>query len=192
MDQVQTLAPLCRICPPGSFLDEETPLPGGGEPLLLAACSVWQFPDYENGDTFVNQLVRRGVLAHDPVVHAVLQGQPQAMAPRTLRHRFVRATGLTHSHIRQVERARRAAALLRQGRSIADTVYEAGYFDQPHLTRSLKQWVGQTPAKLTLDSAVLYKTAPFAQGMMPMFCTNALRQGARTMGKVICWVHHVA
>jgi hypothetical protein len=24
----------------------------------------------------------------------------------------------------------------------------AGYYDQPHLTRSLKQWVGHTPAQI--------------------------------------------
>src|SRR3712207_8595796 len=52
-----------------------------------------------------------------------------------------RSTGLSHSHIRQVERAQRAAALLQQGVSIPDTVFELGYFDQPHLTRSLKHWV---------------------------------------------------
>jgi AraC-like DNA-binding protein len=47
-----------------------------------------------------------------------------------------------------VERAKRAAALLRQGWSILDTVHAAGYFDQPHLTRSLKHWIGYTPAQL--------------------------------------------
>jgi methylphosphotriester-DNA--protein-cysteine methyltransferase len=65
-----------------------------------------------------------------------------------VRHRFLQATGLTQSHIRQVERAQRAATLLRQGVSILDTVYETGYFDQPHLTRSLKQFVGYTPAQM--------------------------------------------
>jgi methylphosphotriester-DNA--protein-cysteine methyltransferase len=65
-----------------------------------------------------------------------------------VRHRFLQATGLTQGHIRQVERAKRAAELLRQGSSISDTVYEAGYFDQPHLTRSLKRWIGSTPAQL--------------------------------------------
>jgi len=34
--------------------------------------------------------------------------------------------------------------LLQQGASIPDTVYQAGYFDQPHLTRALKRFVGQT------------------------------------------------
>jgi AraC-like DNA-binding protein len=37
---------------------------------------------------------------------------------------------------------------LKQGISILDAVTLAGYADQPHLTRSLKRLVGQTPAQL--------------------------------------------
>ncbi|WP_343422951.1 AraC family transcriptional regulator [Candidatus Flexifilum breve] len=38
--------------------------------------------------------------------------------------------------------------LLQRGRSILDVVAQAGYADQPHLTRSLKYYVGHTPAQL--------------------------------------------
>jgi methylphosphotriester-DNA--protein-cysteine methyltransferase len=65
-----------------------------------------------------------------------------------VRHRFLQATGQTQSHIRQYERAIKAASLLRHGVSILDTVFEAGYFDQPHLTRSLKHFLGFTPAQI--------------------------------------------
>src|SRR5262249_38602913 len=41
-----------------------------------------------------------------------------------------------------------ATNMLRQGGSILDTVHEAGYFDQAHLTRSLKYLIGQTPAEI--------------------------------------------
>jgi methylphosphotriester-DNA--protein-cysteine methyltransferase len=47
-----------------------------------------------------------------------------------------------------MKRAHHAQDLLEQGVSILDTVDEAGYFDQPHLTRSLKQFIGYTPAQL--------------------------------------------
>jgi methylphosphotriester-DNA--protein-cysteine methyltransferase len=47
-----------------------------------------------------------------------------------------------------MQRAQHAQALLQQGVSILDTVDEAGYFDQPHLTRSLKQFIGYTPAQI--------------------------------------------
>lgn len=48
----------------------------------------------------------------------------------------------------EIERTRYAMTLLQQGASILDTVYQAGYFDQPHLTRALKRFVGQTPAQI--------------------------------------------
>jgi hypothetical protein len=46
-------------------------------------------------------------------------------------------------------------------------MYAAGYFDQPHLTRSLKHFIGQTPAHMIRQSqseqlSFLYKTQPFA------------------------------
>ncbi len=134
--------------PTRSNLDTETILPTAAGQSFWLKGAAWQFPDYENVDTFVDRLVRDEILVFDPLVNAVLEGQPQEIAPRTVRHRFLRATGLTQSNIYQIERAQRAATLLRQGVSILDTVYEAGYFDQPHLTRSLKQWVGYTPAEL--------------------------------------------
>lgn len=70
------------------------------------------------------------------------------MSFSTVRRRFLRATGLRPGTVRQIERARKAELLLKQGQSILDTVYEAGYFDQPHLTRSLKHFLGQTPAQI--------------------------------------------
>jgi len=69
-----------------------------------------------------------------------------------VRHRFLRATGLTRGRIRQIERAQSAAALLQRGRPISDAVYEVGYYDQPHLTQSLKQWVGHPPAQILQTS----------------------------------------
>ncbi|MEP7285584.1 MAG: helix-turn-helix domain-containing protein [Chloroflexota bacterium] len=108
----------------------------------------WQIPDYDNADTFVYRLIRQGLLVHDPIVEAVLQGQPQALSIRSVRRRFLQATGLTHGPIFQIARAQQAVALLAQGVSILDTVDQAGYFDQPHLTRSLKHFMGETPAQI--------------------------------------------
>lgn len=137
-----------RQMPPMNFLDTETILPGAGRQSFWLNGSTWQLPGFENTETFINRLVRADILAHDPVVNAVLQGHPPEISSRTVRHRFMQFTGLSHSQIYQIERAQRAAALLQQGLSILDAVYELGYYDQPHLTRSLKRWVGQTPAQI--------------------------------------------
>ncbi len=138
--------------PPKAFLNQETILPGAASRSFWLKGSAWQFPNYENVDTFVNRLVRNDLLVRDPVVNAALQDQPQEMAPRTLRHRFLQSTGLTQTHIRQVARAQQAARLLQQGISISDATYELGYFDQPHLNRSLKQFLGHTPTQIAQSS----------------------------------------
>ena len=110
--------------------------------------AAWEIPTFDNADTFVQRLVREGLLVDDPVVSAVLQGQPQAYSPRALQYRFVRATGLPHKVIEQIERARRAASLLESGMSILDSAHETGYYDQSHLTNSLRRFLGQTPAQI--------------------------------------------
>jgi methylphosphotriester-DNA--protein-cysteine methyltransferase len=95
--------------------------------------------------------------------HCTEQGE--VLSLRSAQRHFLRATGLTHSTVRQIERARHATNLLKQGVSILDTVYEAGYFDQAHLTRSLKYRIGQTPAEIVRGKqqlSFLYKT-----GLLP-------------------------
>jgi AraC-like DNA-binding protein len=128
--------------------------------------SAWQIFDYENVETFVDRLVRDGLLLFDPVIGAVLKRRPVGISLRTVQRRFLQATGLTQGIVFQIERARQATALLKQGISILDVVDEAGYFDQPHLTRSLKHLVGQTPAQIISKNrrvplSFLYKTLPF-------------------------------
>lgn len=134
---------------PREFLDCETILPEARGQSFWLNSQTWQVPDYENVETFIDRLVRGDALARDPVVDAVLHDCLPAdeLASRTVRHRFLRATGLTQTHIYQARRAAQAAALLRNGMSILDTVHELGYFDQPHLTRSLKRFIGKTPAQ---------------------------------------------
>ena len=157
------------------FLDSETALPGAASRSFWLNGSAWQFPDYDNAEAFIDRLVHENVLVRDPVVDAALQGRRQDISPRTLRHRFLQATGLSQNHIRQFERAQQAAALLQQGVSILDTVYEAGYFDQPHLTRSLKQFIGHTPAELVrLSQAACHSIQD--SHPLPEYNTNVLAE----------------
>ena len=117
--------------------------------------SAWEYPTFENAETFVKRLVHAGLIAMDPAVTTALRGQPQEPNIRTTQRHFLRATGLTHSTIRQIERARHATNLLKQGVSILDAVYEAGYYDQAHLTRSLRHFIGQTPGQIIRAEAQL-------------------------------------
>jgi AraC-like DNA-binding protein len=160
--QVGTVMP---HLPASHLVDAAVNLPDAGSRSFWLHRSAWQFPDFEDADTFVERLVRDGLLIREPVVQAALYDQLKDLSLRTAQRHFLRTTGLTHSTVRQIERARYATTLLRQGLSILDVVYEAGYYDQPHLTRSLKHYMGQTPAQIMDPSrsqqlSFLYKTAP--------------------------------
>ena len=151
--------------PASSLVDEDVNLPDASSKSFWLNGSAWQFPTYENADTFLNRLVRNGLLARNPVIETALRGQLTDLSIRTARRHFQRTTGLSQSTIRQIERARYATVLLREGRSILDVVYEAGYYDQPQLTRSLKYYIGQTPTQIMQKNgpeqlSLLYKTEP--------------------------------
>lgn len=135
--------------PANHLLNGDALLPEANRQSFWLDGFAWQLPDYENVEAFVDRLVRNDVLVTDPIVYATLQEQPQPVSSRTVRRRFLQATGLTPAAIQQIERANRAAALLGQGTSILDAVYEAGYADQPHMTRSFKRFIGQTPAQIS-------------------------------------------
>jgi AraC-like DNA-binding protein len=138
--------------PVRDLLDAEKSLPGAASNSFWLKSTAWELPDFENVDTFISRLVHDEILVLDPVVEAMLQDQLPDISSRTMRHHFLRATGLTRSRISQMKQARQATALLEQGASILDTVHEAGYFDQPHLTRALKQFIGYTPAQVARSS----------------------------------------
>jgi len=125
--------------------------------------SEWEYPDFDNAETFVTRLVRSGLLARDPAVEAALHGEVLSLSRRSTQRHFLLATGMTHATFRKIDRARYATSLLRQGLSIADTVHEAGYYDQAHLTRSLTRLIGVTPAAIRRQEKQLsfaYKTEP--------------------------------
>ena len=110
--------------------------------------SAWDFPNFENAETFVRRLVQRGLIMTDRMVEGAIRGQLQNVTTRTEQRRVLQITGLTRGTICQIERARRATLLLKQGTSILDVVHETGYYDQAHLTRSLQRFIGQTPARI--------------------------------------------
>ncbi|HEX2907049.1 MAG TPA: hypothetical protein VHO69_09330, partial [Phototrophicaceae bacterium] len=64
-------------------LDAETHLPTATNQSFWLQGSAWQFPDYDNVETFIARLVRDEVLVCDPVVTAALNDQPPAIPART-------------------------------------------------------------------------------------------------------------
>jgi hypothetical protein len=134
---------------PGALVDTDAHLPEKGSSRSFWLDSAgWELPTFDNVEVFVQRLIRSGALVVEPVVESILQNQLPDVSSRTVRRRFVHSTGLTPKLIQQIERANRASALLSQGVPILDVVYEAGYADQPHMTRSLRRFIGHTPAQI--------------------------------------------
>jgi hypothetical protein len=116
---------------------------------ILLDGRAWEMPTPQNLDVFIERLERAGLLVFDPLVEELQHGGAARTVPeRTAQSRFVRAVGLSRRKLQMIERARHAARLLSAGTAIADVVFGAGYYDQPHLTRSLRQLIGHTPAEV--------------------------------------------
>jgi Helix-turn-helix domain len=143
-----SLGTLMPGLPPGRLVDSSLTLtPAANGSFWLDGCRC-TLPGPDDVDAFVERLVRAGLLVHDPVVSAAVEGNGLSLSSRTVQRRVSRATGLTLGTIRQIRRAERAAELLAEGVLPLEVVQRTGYADQPHLTRSLKRFVGQTPSEL--------------------------------------------
>ncbi len=149
--------------PPGRLRDRaDVTLPAASARSFVLDGTAWEYPNWDDAETFVQRLVRAGLVATDPHLGDVLRGNVRGGSRRTDQRRVLRATGMTQATIRQIRRARRATMLLRAGAPIVDVAYDAGYYDQAHLTRSLRRFVGQTPAAIAAGRqqlSLLYKTA---------------------------------
>jgi Helix-turn-helix domain len=133
---------------PQQLVDGAVTLPTASPGTCWLDGSAWELPRPENADVFVERLVRAGLLVHDPIVHAAVHDDVVGLSARTVERRVRRATGLTRSTIRQIRRAERAVEMLTDGVDALQVVARAGYADQPHLSRSLKRFVGQTPSRI--------------------------------------------
>ena len=134
--------------PAGTLVDGSIDIPGVSDRAFRLMGRAWQFPDFENADTFIARLVREGLLVTDDVVQDTLRGRLHDLSPRSIQRRFLSATGLTQGTLYQIERAQAAAKLLEQGVPILDTTDQAGFADQSHLTRALRRFWGYTPAQI--------------------------------------------
>src|SRR5690348_10940569 len=64
-------------------------LPEANSKAFWLQGAAWEFPTFENADTFVQRLVHEGLLVHEPVVDAAVQGQPQDLSLRSIQYRFL-------------------------------------------------------------------------------------------------------
>ena len=149
-----------RSLPAWRLIDgNDTNLPASSRSFWLQGAR-WQHPDFENAETFVARLAKAGVIARDATVAAALEGDPQILSLRSIQRRFRAVCGITYTALRQIERARHAATLLTHGAPIGEAQEQAGFYDQAHLTRSMRRYVGATPATIAREDqqlSFLYK-----------------------------------
>ncbi|WP_433789376.1 helix-turn-helix domain-containing protein [Actinoplanes sp. CA-252034] len=110
--------------------------------------SRWATPGPDDAEALVDRLVRAGIVVRDPLVAELLRGGRPAVSGRTVERRFRAATGMTRGAVRQIERARTAAELLAAGEPAGEVVTKLEYFDEPHLARALRSYVGRTARQL--------------------------------------------
>lgn len=151
--------------PVSRLVDGNAELPDATHRAFQLACSSWHIPDYDNAEEFVRRLVREDVVVADRLVADVTRDATPAVSERTVQRHFLAATGLPRGAVRQIDRARHAALLLQEGISISDVIDRLGYYDQPHLTRSMRSYIGRALTDLrSLEPveplSLLYKTGP--------------------------------
>jgi hypothetical protein len=137
-----------RGLPISSLIDGGAELPDTTRRSFQLAGSRWERPGPDDAEALVERLVLDGAVVRDPIVGEVLRGGRPEVSDRTLERRFRTATGLTRGAVRQIERAREAAHLLGAGKAATDVVASLGYFDQPHLARALRRYIGRTVTQL--------------------------------------------
>ncbi|WP_106240237.1 helix-turn-helix domain-containing protein [Allonocardiopsis opalescens] len=137
-----------RAAPTPSLVDGGVELPDTTRRTFRLDGARWETPGPDDAEALVERLVRSGTVVRDPLVAEVLRGDRPAVSGRTVERRFRAATGLTRGAVRQIERARTAAELLAAGEAVADVVAKFGYFDEPHLARALRCYVGRTAGQL--------------------------------------------
>jgi hypothetical protein len=114
---------------------------------------IFEIPSFDNADSLVERLTKRGLLKADPRIQRILDGDPVAASARTLQRQFKLVTGMTHKRFTMIERARLAAESLRKGEAAQNVVHSLGFYDQANLINSLREIVGQTPSQLALPEA---------------------------------------
>lgn len=150
--------------PVGHLVDSAVGADASARRVSLAG-DAWELPTFESAEDFVGQLARSGLLRRDPVVSEVAAGaDDHGLTARSVQRRVAASTGLTTGAIREIERARQAATLLQDGTPAMEVVHGLGYYDQPHMVRSLTRFIGRTATELqrpTTDMplSLLYKTA---------------------------------
>jgi hypothetical protein len=128
-----------------------------GSDRFRVGSDIFEVPRLDNAEDFVTCLAKRETIQPNALVASIVSGRPNAATERTMQRHFLRVTGLTMKAFDQIARAREAATLLKAGEPAATVAYALGYADQPHLIRSLRAIMGQTPRQIVAASDLTWE-----------------------------------
>lgn len=137
-----------RMLPGTALVDSGIDLPDATRRSFRLDGRRWPVPTADDLEDLVDRLARRGLIERDPLVAEVLRGGRPTVTPRTVERRFRAATGLRQGAARQIARARRAALQLSAGRPPGEVADRLDYYDEPHLARALRRYIGRTARQL--------------------------------------------
>jgi len=137
-----------RMAPTTALVDSGIVLPDVCGRRFFLDGAYREMPGPDDAEALVERLADEGVVVLDPLVAQAARGTTPAVSPRTLERRFRAATGHTRGAVRRIERARAAAVLLSAGETTAEVIDKLGYYDEPHLARALRRYVGRTAGQL--------------------------------------------
>jgi hypothetical protein len=123
-------------------------LPNFDDDHFSLAGHTFALPTFETAEELVEHMVKTGLLKNDGVVDGALNGTPKAISSRGAQRHFVHTTGMSQKRLTQIKRAQEAVTLLKQGKKPSEAAADAGYSDQPHLAKSLKQIMDSTPGNV--------------------------------------------
>ena len=106
---------------------------------------ILPIPTFENAEELIGQMVYAGLLVSDAIVESVMQGNPKSASKRSIERHFKTTTGISPKKMANIRRAQHAVRLLKKGTDPSTAAMDAGYYDQPHLTKELKQLMDSSP-----------------------------------------------
>jgi hypothetical protein len=129
-----------RLCDARSIPDKL----GALESFLLE-----RVPEQRPVDTFVESAVRAIAASPGRAVHDIVPVVPGALGERQVLRRFREAVGYGPKTLQRVLRLQRLLVLSAETRAnLGSLALAAGYADQPHMTREVRELAGETPLSL--------------------------------------------
>lgn len=125
--------------PAKQLLDSFEMLPNADEDHFILAGEIFAFPTFDTVEQLVESMIKAGVLLVDPVVYSTMINKKWAASDRSVQRHFSKNAGLTQKYIEQIIRTQEAVRQLQQGKTPRDVAADTGFYDQPHLARSLKK-----------------------------------------------------